>query len=89
MIAPYRENNDGTTVTLGVDVVPGFYYAVDSAGTMSVAERRTPTKWRDAPRIELAYGDLGLRPWGICFPPVRARAEITVERNIRSSAIQG
>ena len=42
MIAPYRENNDGTTVTLGVDVVPGFYYAVDSAGTMSVAERRTP-----------------------------------------------
>ena len=25
-------------------------------------------KWRDAPRIELACGDFGLRPWGICFP---------------------
>ena len=25
-------------------------------------------KRRDAPRIELAYGDFGLRPRGICFP---------------------
>ena len=25
-------------------------------------------KRRDAPRIELACGDFGLRPWGICFP---------------------
>ena len=46
---------------------------------MSVAERRTPwsievvvdrfvKKRRDAPRIELACGDFGLRPWGIRFP---------------------
>ena len=35
---------------------------------MSVAEGRAPAKRRDAPRIELAYGDFGLRPRGICFP---------------------
>ena len=41
-IAPYQENDDGSTVTLNVEVVPGLYYAADSAGKMSVAERRTP-----------------------------------------------
>ena len=42
---PYRwtDNGDGS-VTLNVDVVPGLYYAADSAGKMSVAERRTPVR---------------------------------------------
>ena len=47
-IAPYQawtDNGDGK-VTLNVEVVPGLYYAADSAATMSVAERRTPCVWR-------------------------------------------
>ena len=46
--APYQawtDNGDGK-VTLNVEVVPGLYYAADSAATMSVAERRTPCVWR-------------------------------------------
>ena len=38
---PWTDNGDGN-VTLNVEVVPGLYYAADSAGKMSVAERRTP-----------------------------------------------
>jgi len=37
--APYQENEDGTTVTLNVDVVPGLYYAADSAATLDALKR--------------------------------------------------
>ena len=43
-IAPYQawtDNGDGN-VMLNVEVVPGLYYAADSAAVRSVAERRTP-----------------------------------------------
>ena len=55
---------------------------------MSVAEGRAPAKRRDAPRIELAYGDFGLRPLGICFPQSVLALKSQGERNIRSSVIQ-
>ena len=38
-IAPYQENDDGTTVTLNVEVVPGLYYAADSAATIEALKR--------------------------------------------------
>ena len=56
--APYQENDDGKTVTLNVKVVPGLYYAVDSAGKMSVAERRTPY---EAPRRRFPQSALALQ----------------------------
>ena len=40
-IAPYQawtDNGDGN-VTLNVDVVPGLYYAADSAGTLEALKR--------------------------------------------------
>ena len=56
-----------------------FANVAAKSGKLAVAERRTPwsievvvdrfvKKRRDAPRIELACGDFGLRPRGICFP---------------------
>ena len=33
-IAPYHENEDGETVTLNVEGVPGLYYAADSAASI-------------------------------------------------------
>ena len=47
---------------------------------MSVAEGRAPAKRRDAPRIELAYGDFGLRPRGICFPQSELALELHRKR---------
>ena len=38
-IAPYQENDDGKTVTLNVEVVPGLYYAADSAATIEALKR--------------------------------------------------
>ena len=32
--ASYHENEDGETVTLNVEVVPGLYYAADSAASI-------------------------------------------------------
>ena len=57
--APYQawtDNGDGK-VTLNVEVVPGHYYAADSAGKMSVAERRTPY---EAPRRRFPQSGLVL-----------------------------
>ena len=34
----------GDSETLNVEIVPGLYYAADSAAIMSVAERRTPVR---------------------------------------------
>ena len=59
-IAPYQpwtDNGDGN-VTLNVGVVPGHYYAADSAGKMSVAERRTPY---EAPRRRFPQSALALQ----------------------------
>ncbi len=36
---PCRENDDGKTVTLNVEVVPGLYYAADSAATIEALKR--------------------------------------------------
>ena len=36
---PYQENDDGKTVTLNVEVVPGLYYAADSAATLEALKR--------------------------------------------------
>ena len=50
-IAPYQENDDGTTVTLNVEVVPGLYYAADSAATIEALKRpgvAEPAKAGDA-----------------------------------------
>ena len=49
---------------------------------MSVAEGRAPAKRRDAPRIELAYGDFGLRTWGICFPQSVLALELHRQRGL-------
>ena len=49
--APYQENEDGTSVTLNVDVVPGLYYAADSAATIEALKRPSvaePAKTGDA-----------------------------------------
>ena len=49
--ASYRENEDGNTVTLNVEVVPGLYYAADSAATIEALRRpgaTTPAKAGDA-----------------------------------------
>jgi len=42
--APYQENEDGTTVTLNVEVVPGLYYAADSAATLQALKRPGATE---------------------------------------------
>ena len=61
-IAPYQENDDGTTVTLNVEVVPGLYYAADSAATIEALKRpgaAEPAKAGDAvvaPKQEGAQG---------------------------------
>ena len=61
-IAPYRENDDGKTVTLNVEVVPGLYYAADSAATIEALKRpgaAEPAKAGDAvvvPKQEGAQG---------------------------------
>ena len=36
---PYQENDDGKTVTLNVEVVPGLYYAADSAATIEAPKQ--------------------------------------------------
>ena len=49
--APYHENGDGKTVTLNVEVVPGLYYAADSAATIEALKRpgaAEPAKAGDA-----------------------------------------
>ena len=59
---PYQENDDGTTVTLNVEVVPGLYYAADSAATIEALKRpgvAEPAKAGDAvvaPKQEGAQG---------------------------------
>jgi hypothetical protein len=59
---PYRENGDGKTVTLNVEVVPGLYYAADSAATIEALRRPgavEPAKAGDAvvaPKQEGAQG---------------------------------
>ena len=59
---PYRENDDGKTVTLNVEVVPGLYYAADSATTIEALKRpgaAEPAKAGDAvvaPKQEGAQG---------------------------------
>ncbi len=60
--APYQENEDGKTVTLNVEVVPGLYYAADSAATIEALKRpgaAEPAKASDAvvaPKQEGAQG---------------------------------
>ena len=60
--APYQENDDGKTVTLNVEVVPGLYYAADSAATIEALKRpgaAEPAKAGDAvvaPKQEGAQG---------------------------------
>ena len=59
---PYRENDDGKTVTLNVEVVPGLYYTADSAATIEALKRpgaAEPAKAGDAvvaPKQEGAQG---------------------------------
>jgi hypothetical protein len=68
------------------------YSSQRSDDCLSVAERRTPwsievvvdrfvKKRRDAPRIELACGDFGLRPRGICFPQSVLASQSHLQRN--------
>ena len=59
---PYQKNDDGKTVTLNVEVVPGLYYAADSAATIEALKRpgaAEPAKAGDAvvaPKQEGAQG---------------------------------
>ena len=52
---PYRENDDGKTVTLNVEVVPGLYYAADSAATIEALKRPSATEPSEASTERHSY----------------------------------
>jgi len=73
--APYRENEDGTTVTLNVDVVPGLYYAADSAATIEALRRpgaAEPAKAGDAVVVPKQAGEQGFYKVWVSDAPIKA-----------------
>ena len=77
-IAPYQENDDGTTVTLNIEVVPGLYYAADSAATIEALRRPAsaePAKAGDAIVAPKQEGAQGFYKVWVSDAPIEAEAE--------------
>ena len=73
--APYQENEDGTTVTLNVEVVPGLYYAADSAATIEALKRpgaADPAKAGDAVVAPKQEGSQGFYKVWVSDAPIEA-----------------
>ena len=74
-IAPYQENDDGKTVTLNVEVVPGLYYAADSAATIEALKRpgaAEPAKAGDAVVAPKQAGERGFYKVWVSDGPIEA-----------------
>jgi len=72
---PYRENDDGKTVTLNVEVVPGLYYAADSAATIEALKRpgaAEPAKAGDAVVAPKQAGAQGFYKVWVSDAPIEA-----------------
>ena len=70
---PYRENDDGKTVTLNVEVVPGLYYAADSAATIGALKRpgaAEPAKAGDALVVPKQTGAQGFYKVWVSDAPI-------------------
>ena len=73
--APYQENEDGTTVTLNVEVVPGLYYAADSAATIDALKRpgsMWPAEAGDAVVAPKQEGSQGFYKVWVSDAPIKA-----------------
>ena len=72
---PYHENEDGKTVTLNVEVVPGLYYAADSAATLEALKRpgaAEPAKAGDAVVAPKQTGEQGFYKVWVSDAPIEA-----------------
>ena len=72
---PYHENEDGKTVTLNVEVVPGLYYAADSAATIEALKRpgaAEPAKAGDAVVAPKQTGEQGFYKVWVSDAPIEA-----------------
>ena len=72
---PYQENEDGETVTLNVNVVPGLYYAADSAATLDALRRPSatvPAKAGDAVVVSKQNGAQGFYKVWVSDAPIMA-----------------
>ena len=72
---PYRENDDGKTVTLNVEVVPGLYYAADSAATIEALKRpgaAEPAKAGDVLTLPKQGGSQGFYKVWVSDAPIAA-----------------
>ena len=72
---PYRENDDGKTVTLNGEVVPGLYYAADSAATLEALKRpgaAEPAKAGDAVVAPKQEGVKGFYKVWVSDAPIEA-----------------
>ena len=72
---PYQENEDGKTVTLNVKVVPGLYYAADSAATIEALKRpcaAEPAKAGDAVVVPKQTGEQGFYKVWVSDAPIEA-----------------
>ena len=73
--SPYQENADGKTVTLNVEVVPGLYYAADSAATLDALKRpgvAEPAKAGDAIVAPKQKGSQGFYKVWVSDAPIEA-----------------
>lgn len=72
---PYQENDDGRTVTLNVNVVPGLYYAAASAATLEALKRPSaiePAKAGDAVVVSKQDGSQGFYKVWVSDAPIMA-----------------
>ncbi len=72
---PYQENEDGKTVTLNVEVVPGLYYAADSAATIEALKRpgaAEPAKTGDVLTLPKQGGSQGFYKVWVSDAPIAA-----------------
>ena len=72
---PYQENEDGKTVTLNVNVVPGLYYAAASAATLETLKRPSamePAKAGDAVVVSKQNGAQGFYKVWVSDAPIMA-----------------
>ena len=72
---PYQENEDGRTVTLNVNVVPGLYYAAASAATLEALKRPSaiePAKAGDAVVVSKQDGSQGFYKVWVSDAPIMA-----------------
>ena len=70
---PCRENDDGKTVMLNVEVVPGLYYAADSAATLEALKRpgaAEPAKEGDAVVVPKQTGEQGFYKVWVSDAPI-------------------